>query len=96
MYARLSHFRWPATNTAEGVPVARELILPAFRQAPGFCGLDALVDRVTGEAVGISWWATESHAAAAGADTALAAALANFPAVGFSFGARRAISALRR
>ncbi len=88
MYARLSHFRWPAANTAEGVRVARELILPAFRQAPGFCGLDVLVDRETGEGVGISWWATEADAAAARADTALAAALANFPAVGFSFGAR--------
>ena len=47
-----------------------------------------MVDRATGEGVGISWWATEAEAEAAGADTALVAALANFPAVGFSFGAR--------
>ncbi len=88
MYARLSHFRWPAANTAEGVRVARERILPAFRQAPGFRGLDVLVDRETGEGVGISWWETEADAAAASEDTALAAALADFPAVGFTFGAR--------
>ncbi len=88
MYARLSHFHWPAANTEEGIRVARELILPAFRQAPGFRGLDVMVDRATGEGVGISWWATEADAVAAGADTALVAALANFPAVGFSFGAR--------
>ena len=88
MYARLSHFRWPAANTAEGIRVARELILPAFRQAPGFRGLDVLVDRETGEGVGISWWATEADAAAAGEDTALAAALSHFPAVSFTFGAR--------
>ena len=88
MYARLSHFRWPAANTAEGVRVARELILPAFREAPGFRGLDVLIDRHTGEGVGISWWATEADAAAAGDDPALVAALSHFPAVGFTFGAR--------
>ncbi len=66
MYARLSHFRWPAANTAEGIRVARERLLPAFRQAPGFRGLDVLVDRGTGEGVGISWWATAADAAAAG------------------------------
>ena len=88
MYARLSHFRWPVTNTEEGLRIARERIVPAFRQAPGFRGLDVLVDRQTGEGVGISWWATEADAAAASEDTALAAALADFPAVGFTFGAR--------
>ena len=88
MYARLSHFRWPTTNTAEGIRLARERILPAFRQAPGFRGLDVLFDRRAGEGVGISWWATEADAAAAGEDTALAAALTDFPAVGFTFGAR--------
>ncbi len=88
MYARLSHFRWPTVNTAEGIRLARERLLPAFRQAPGFRGLHVLVDRETGEGVGISWWASEADAAAAGADPALVAALSDFPAVGFSFGAR--------
>ena len=88
MYARLSHFRWPAINTQEGIRLARERIVPAFRQAPGFRGLDVLVDRRTGEGLGISWWETEVAAAAASEDTALAAALADFPAVGFTFGAR--------
>jgi len=88
MYARLSHFRWPAINTEEGIRIARERLLTAFRQAPGFRGLDVLVDRETGQGVGISWWATEADAAAAGEDTALVAALADFPAVGFTFGAR--------
>jgi len=88
MYARLSHIHWPAANTAEGIRVAREMILPAFRQAPGFRRLDVLVDRETGEGVGISWWATEADAAAAGGDPALVAALSHFPAVGFAFGAR--------
>ena len=47
-----------------------------------------LVDRTTGEGVGISWWATEADAAAAGEDTALLAALSDFPAVGLAFGVR--------
>src|SRR3712207_5602131 len=88
MYARLCHFRWPVPNTAGGRRTARERSDPAFRQAPGFRGLVVLVDRERGEGVGISWWAPEADAAAAGADTALVAALADFPAVGFTFGAR--------
>ena len=88
MYARLNHLRWPAVNTAEGIRGARDLLLPAFRQAPGFRGLDVLINRETGEGVGISWWATEADAAAAGEDTALLAALSAFPAVGLTFGLR--------
>ena len=88
MYARVSNFHWPTVNTDEGIRVARELILPAFRQAPGFRGLQLLVDRRTGEGIGISWWATEADATAAGDDPALAVALSHFPAVGFSFGPR--------
>ncbi len=88
LYARVSHLRWPALNTGEGIRVARELILPAFQHAPGFRGLQVLLDRQTGGGIGVSWWATEADAVAAGEDTALAAALANFPAVGLTFGAR--------
>jgi hypothetical protein len=46
-----------------------------------------MVDRGSGEGVGISRWAKEA-AAAAGEDTAPAAALSHFPAVGGTFGAR--------
>ena len=47
-----------------------------------------LFDRRAGEGVGISWWASAADAAAAGEDPALLAALSDFPAVGFTFGAR--------
>jgi heme-degrading monooxygenase HmoA len=58
MFARISTFQGPPDQTAEGLRVAREQILPAARLQDGFKGI-FLFDRESGKSVSITLWETE-------------------------------------
>lgn len=59
MFARVSTFRGPVDQTAEGIQVAREQILPAARLQDGFKGIYILFDRASGESLALTLWDTE-------------------------------------
>jgi len=59
MFARVSTFQGPPDQTAEGIKVAREQILPAARLQDGFLGIYLLYDREGGRSLAITLWETE-------------------------------------
>ena len=59
MYARVSTFQGPPDQTAEGIRIAREQILPAARLQDGFVGIYLLYDREGGRSLAITLWETE-------------------------------------
>ena len=59
MFARVSTFQGPPDQTAEGIRVAREQILPAARLQDGFLGIYLLYDRERGRSLAITLWETE-------------------------------------
>ena len=59
MFARVSTFQGSAEQTAEGLRMAREQILPAARLQDGFKGIYLLLDRETGRSLSITLWETE-------------------------------------
>ncbi len=59
MFARVSTFQGPPDQTAEGIRVAREQILPAARLQDGFRGIYLLFDHESGKSVSITLWETE-------------------------------------
>jgi heme-degrading monooxygenase HmoA len=59
MFARVSAFQGPPDQTAEGIRVAREHILPAARLQDGFLGIYLLFDRESGRSLAITLWETE-------------------------------------
>ena len=59
MFARVSTFQGPPDQTAEGIRVAREQILPAARLQPGFLGIYLLYDPEGGRSLAITLWETE-------------------------------------
>ncbi len=59
MFARISTFQGPPDQTAEGIRVTREQILPAARLQDGFRGIYLLFDRESGKSVSITLWETE-------------------------------------
>ena len=63
MFARVSTFEGPAEGIEEGVRVFREDVLPWLRDATGFRGALALVDRPGERVLMITFWATEEAAA---------------------------------
>ena len=60
MFARVSTFQGPPDQTAEGIRVAREQILPAARLMDGFRGIYLLYDRESGKSLSITLWETET------------------------------------
>lgn len=60
MFARVSTFQGPPDQTAEGIRVAREQILPAARLMDGFKGIYLLYDRESGKSLSITLWETEA------------------------------------
>ena len=60
MFARVSTFQGPPAQTAEGIRVAREQILPAARLMDGFRGIYLLFDRESGKSLSITLWETEA------------------------------------
>lgn len=59
MFARVSTFQGPPDQTAEGIRVAREQILPVARLHDGFEGIYILFDRETGKSITITLWESE-------------------------------------
>ncbi len=59
MFARISTFQGPPDQTAEGIRVAREQILPAARLQEGFLGIYLLYDRESGRSLSITFWESE-------------------------------------
>ena len=60
MFARVSTFQGPSDQTAEGIRVAREQILPAARLMDGFKGIYLLYDRESGKSLSVTLWETEA------------------------------------
>ncbi len=59
MFARVSTFQGPPDQTAEGIRVAREQILPVARLQDGFKGIYLLFDHESGRSLSITLWETE-------------------------------------
>lgn len=59
MHARVSTFQGPPDQTAEGIRIAREQILPVARLQDGFKGIYLLFDQESGRSVAITLWETE-------------------------------------
>ncbi len=59
MFARVSTFQGSPDQTAEGIRVAREQILPVARLQDGFKGIFILFDRESGRSLSITLWETE-------------------------------------
>jgi heme-degrading monooxygenase HmoA len=59
MYARVNRFqdRPEAIEDAERLVVDK--ILPQLQTVPGFAGVLSLIDRTSGESLGITFWETE-------------------------------------
>lgn len=55
MFARVSTFQGPPEQTAEGIRLAREQILPAARLQDGFEGIYLLFDQETGRSLSITF-----------------------------------------
>ena len=62
MVARVSTFKGPPEQLEEGVRIFTENVLPWLRDATGFRGWIALIDRPNERAIGITFWATEEAA----------------------------------
>ncbi|MGB3633671.1 MAG: hypothetical protein WA982_06495 [Rubrobacteraceae bacterium] len=59
MFARVSAFQGSLEQTAEGIRMAREQILPAARLQEGFEGIYLLFDPETGRSLSITLWETQ-------------------------------------
>ena len=59
MFARVTKFEGSPEQMAEGVRVWREDVMPWLRDATGFRGWVALLDRENEKGLGISFWETE-------------------------------------
>ncbi len=59
MFARVSTYEGPPDRMEEGISHARERILPAVRNIPGFSGVLFLADRQTGKALTVTLWESE-------------------------------------
>jgi heme-degrading monooxygenase HmoA len=59
MFARVSTFQGSPDQTAEGIRIAREQILPVARLQDGFKGIYLLFDHESGRSLSITLWETE-------------------------------------
>ena len=60
MFARVSTFQGPPEQTAEGIRLTREQILPAAKLQGGFGGIYLLFDQETGRSLSITFRETEA------------------------------------
>ena len=89
MIARVSQARFPVEHQAAGLRVIRQALLPAFRQAAGYCGCVLLVSARPGAGLSVVLWETEDAADAAAADQTVMAAHVRLAAIGLVFEARQ-------
>ena len=71
MIGRVSTFRGSPEQLEEGFRIYREQVSPWLRDATGFRGWLGLLDRDSGKAIAISFWATRENAESAGAGRAI-------------------------
>ena len=62
MYIRVMRGRFSPTNTDEAVRIARDQLLPALRQRPGFRSYHAGLNHDAGTLIAISAWDTREQA----------------------------------
>jgi hypothetical protein len=62
MVARVSTFKGTPDQLEEGVRIFTENVLPWLRDATGFRGWIALIDRPNERAIGITFWSDEQAA----------------------------------
>ena len=63
MFARISTFRGPPEQTAEGIRIARRQFLPAARLQEGFRGMYLMLDAASGRSLAVTLWETEEDMA---------------------------------
>ncbi len=61
MFARVTTFEGAPERIEEGLRIYREEVVPWLRDASGFRGFIALIDREGETGIGISFWATEEE-----------------------------------
>ncbi len=61
MFARVSIFQGSPDQTAEGIRLAREQILPAAKLQDGFKGIYILFDRQSGRSLSMTLWESEQE-----------------------------------
>ena len=71
MYARVATFTGTADQTTEALEVFGAQVLPWLREASGFRGFVALLDRERERSLGVTFWADEEAARDAGGLEAL-------------------------
>jgi heme-degrading monooxygenase HmoA len=59
MYARLNRFQDRPENLEEAERFVEQKVVPQVQSVPGFLGLLSMVDRTTGESLGITFWESE-------------------------------------
>jgi heme-degrading monooxygenase HmoA len=59
MYARVNRFGDRPENLDEAERFAEQKIVPQLESVPGFLGLLSMVDRGTGQSLGITFWESE-------------------------------------
>ena len=62
MFARVTTYRGSSEQIEEGIRIFREDAVPWLREATGFRGWIALVDKENERAIGISFWTTRDAA----------------------------------
>lgn len=66
MFAQIYAFQFDPSQAKSHVTSVEQVVAPDLRQQPGFQGMPLLVDRERGRALGVSYWASETTARAAG------------------------------
>jgi heme-degrading monooxygenase HmoA len=59
MHARISTLQLDASRVDDAVSRVKEQVVPDLEQTDGFKGFTLMVDRQSGEAVGVSFWESE-------------------------------------
>jgi heme-degrading monooxygenase HmoA len=59
MFARVSRFEGRPENVDQSIQRVRDQVLPALRETEGGKGLIALVDRESGNLLGVTLWESE-------------------------------------
>ena len=67
MYIRVTRGRFSPTNSDEAVRIARDQLVPALKQRPGFRRYHAGLNHDTGTLIAISEWDTREQAQEGGA-----------------------------
>lgn len=65
MFAQIYAFQFDPSQAESHVKFVEQVVAPDLRRQPGFKGMQLLIDRERGRALGVSYWASEATARAA-------------------------------